>query len=309
MENLIQGNEDLLWAQAAFLLVVVIFALAELWRRKKADMGYDMGALSGTLGVAAGQLASRALTGGMVGVAMMAVYSVAPIQLAIDNWRTWLLGFFAFEFFYYWQHRFSHTIRWYWASHSVHHSPQQFTLPAAMRLSWTGTIAGSWIFFAPMALMGFHPLAIGTIMLVNLRYQYFLHTELVGKLGPLEWVFNTPSHHRVHHGSNPDYLDKNFGGVLIVFDRMFGTFAEEREEEPVRYGLTKQVDSNNPFVIAFHEWARMVHELRAANSWHDAWTIMFGKPGAALPSAATKPVTNRDGISIGDPKGLRDTGG
>jgi sterol desaturase/sphingolipid hydroxylase (fatty acid hydroxylase superfamily) len=284
MDNLIQDSPALQWTQIAFGLVVVLFALTEFLRRRQTGMGYDLGAFSGTLGVAIGFGLSKALTGGMVGAALMGFHALAPVQFAIDDWRAWVIGFFALEFCYYWQHRFMHTVRWYWASHSVHHSPQEFTLPAALRLSWTSAISGSWIFYIPMALIGIHPLVIGTLMVLNLQYQYFLHTELVGKLGPLEWVFNTPSHHRVHHGSNPAYLDKNFGGVLIVFDRMFGSFAEEREDEPVRYGLTKPVTSNNPFVIVFHEWARMVEDLRRARSWRDVWTITCGRPGAHWPS-------------------------
>lgn len=129
-----------------------------------------------------------------------------------------------------------------------------------------------------MALMGFHPVLIATLLAVNLRYQYFLHTEAVGKLGVLEWVFNTPSHHRVHHGSNPAYLDTNFGGVLIVFDRLFGTFVEERADELVRYGLTKPVTSNNPFVIAFHEWANLWRDLKHVRSVRGAWRVLFGRP-------------------------------
>lgn len=273
----------------AFVLVVALFALAEFAWRRRSGRGYDLGSLGASLAVMVGQFVSKLITGGVVTAAMFAVFSLAPLQWAMDDWRTWATGFLVLEFFYYWQHRFSHTIRWLWTSHAVHHSPNEFTLPAAVRLGWTGTISGAWVVLLPMALMGFHPVVIATLLATNLRYQYFLHTEAVGKLGPLEWVFNTPSHHRVHHGSNPGYLDTNFGGVLIVFDRLFGTFAEEREDEPVRYGLTAPVTSNNPFVIAFHEWANLWRDLKQARSVQGAWRALFGRPSAPLSSLPSAP--------------------
>ncbi|VVT00348.1 sterol desaturase family protein [Erythrobacter sp. EC-HK427] len=275
----------------AFVLVVILFGLAEFAWRRRSGRGYDLGSLGANLGVMVGQFISKLITGGVVTAAMFAVFAFAPVQWAMDDWRTWVVGFIVLEFFYYWQHRFSHTIRWLWTSHAVHHSPNEFTLPAAFRLGWSSTISGAWVVFLPMALMGFHPLVIATLLAVNLRYQYFLHTEAVGKLGPLECVFNTPSHHRVHHGSNADYLDTNFGGVLIVFDRLFGTFVEERDDEPVRYGPTKPVTSNNPFVIAFHEWANLWRDLKQVRSVRSAWRVLFGRPSELEPSDPSGPAT------------------
>lgn len=272
----------------AFALVVLLFAVIELVWRRRSGRGYDFGSLGGNFGVMLGRGVTSLLNGGIIAAVQFAVYSLAPIQWAIDDWRTWVVGFVVLEFFYYWEHRFSHTIRWLWTAHAVHHSANEFTLPAAFRLGWTAAISGGWVVLLPMALMGFHPLVIGTLLVVNLRYQYFLHTEAVGKLGPLEWVFNTPSHHRVHHGSNPEYLDTNFGGVLIVFDRLFGTFVEERDDEPVRYGLTKPVTSNNPFVIAFHEWANLWRDLKEVRSFRSGWRALFGRPG----EIATSPSVN-----------------
>lgn len=263
----------------AFGLVVLLFAVVEWAWRRHSGRGYDLGSLGGNLGVMAGQLVSTILTGGVITAALFAVYSFAPFQWALDDWRTWVVGFFVLEFFYYWEHRFSHTIRWFWTSHAVHHSANEFTLPAAFRLGWTSTISGAWVILLPMALMGFHPVVIGALLTFNLRYQYFLHTEVVGKLGPLEWIFNTPSHHRVHHGSNAEYLDTNFGGVLILFDRLFGTFVEERKDVPVKYGLTTPVASNNPFVIAFHEWGNLLRDLRSRRTLRGWWRALFGRPG------------------------------
>lgn len=291
----------------AFVLVVILIALAEFVWRRRSGRGYDLGALGANLGVMAGQFAFKLLTGGVVAAAMFAVFSLAPAQWAMDDWRTWFAGFFVLEFFYYWQHRFSHTIRWLWTSHAVHHSPNEFTLPAAFRLGWTSTISGAWVVLLPMALMGFHPVIIAALLAINLRYQYFLHTEAVGKLGPLEWVLNTPSHHRVHHGSNPAYLDTNFGGVLIVFDRLFGTFAQERADEPVRYGLTKPLASNNPFVIAFHEWGNLVRDLRRVQSVRGAWRVLFGRPSDLAQTDLAQTDLAQTDLAQAEPKSLLPT--
>jgi len=269
--------------------LVLSCGVAEYVWRKRTGRGYDLAALGGTLGTALGQGISRALTYGLMFGGLLAAYTLAPFKWSLDQWQTWVVGFFVLEFFYYWQHRFSHTIRWFWTSHAVHHSTNEFTLPAATRLGWTSTLTGSWLVFVPMAMMGFHPILISGLMLANLRYQYFIHTEAIGKLGPLEWVLNTPSHHRVHHGSNPDYLDKNFGGVLIVFDRLFGSFAEERDDNPVVYGLTKPVLSNNPFVIALHEWGNLIGDLRRARSLKEVGRALFGRPSDALAADAPAP--------------------
>jgi len=179
-------------------------------------------------------------------------------------------------------------VRWFWTSHAVHHSSPEYTLPAAVRLGWTGPLTGLWIFFIPLALAGLHPIAIGSLLAFNLNYQYFLHTELIGRLGPVEWLFNTPSHHRVHHASNEAYLDKNFGGVLIVFDRMFGSFAEEPANKSIVYGLTKPVLSNNPVVIALHETGRLIADLRQARTWKARLSALFGRPAGSSPVQPTR---------------------
>lgn len=276
-----------------FLVAIVILSVLEYRWRVRSGRGYDLGALGGTVGTAIGQFLSKGLTAGMTGAVFLGAYALAPVQWPLEDWRTWAACFLVLEFFYYWQHRFSHTIRWFWTSHSVHHSPNEFTLPAALRLSWTSGISGSWIVYLPMVLLGFHPLAIVTLLALNLQYQYFLHTEAVGKLGPLEAVLNTPSHHRVHHGSNAAYIDKNFGGILIIFDRLFGTFAAERTDEPVVYGLTKPLTSNNPFVIALHEWANLIREIRQAGSFNAIFHALFGRPGSTkqTSSSANRPST------------------
>ncbi len=263
----------------SFLALLMSISIIEFYWRKQTGRDYQLGALGGTIGVAIGQTVSKALSNGVIAGCLVACHQLAPFEWPIDDWRAWVVGFFAVEFAYYWQHRFSHTVRWLWTNHAVHHSPNEFVLPAAIRLGWTSLFSGSWIYFLPLAAAGMPPLMIGALLIFNLRYQFFLHTEAIGKLGPFEWIFNTPSHHRVHHGSNSEYLDKNFGGVLIIFDRIFGTFAEERGDNPVVYGLTEPLETNNPIAIAFHEWRRLFGDLRNAQSLGDIALALFGRPG------------------------------
>jgi sterol desaturase/sphingolipid hydroxylase (fatty acid hydroxylase superfamily) len=191
-------------------------------------------------------------------------------------WWAWILAFFADEFSYYWFHRTSHECRLFWASHVVHHSSQRYNLGTALRQSWTGSLTG-WIFWMWMPLVGFTPIVIMTMQAVSLIYQYWIHTEMIRTTGPLEKIINTPSHHRVHHGSNAQYIDRNHGGTLIIWDRLFGTF--EPEDEQVRYGLTHNLETYNPFRIAFHEWADMARDVAHARNWHERWMYVFGGPG------------------------------
>jgi sterol desaturase/sphingolipid hydroxylase (fatty acid hydroxylase superfamily) len=192
------------------------------------------------------------------------------------------------EFCYYWYHRAAHRVRWFWATHAVHHSPNVFNLGIAYRFGWTGRLAGNALFYVPLIWLGFAPGAVFATLALNLIYQFWLHAEWIPKLGWLEYVFNTPSHHRVHHASNPQYIDRNYGGVLIVLDRLFGTFAEECADAPCRYGLTKPLQTNNPVRIAFHEWMNIARDLLAARSLREAIGILFGPPGwrPAVPASA-----------------------
>ncbi len=183
------------------------------------------------------------------------------------------------EFCYYWFHRCSHRMRFFWATHAVHHSPNQLNLSAAYRFGLTGRLTGAGAFYVPLIWLGFPPGAVFATLSLNLLYQFWLHADWIPKLGWLEYVFNTPSHHRVHHAANPAYLDANYGGVLIVFDRLFGTLIVERDDHPCRYGLVKPLRSNNPVVIAFHEWLALARDMRGARSWRERWSYLFGPPG------------------------------
>ena len=190
------------------------------------------------------------------------VYKFRLFHLDSSFWWYWVLLFFADDFSYYWFHRVSHNVNWFWASHVVHHSSQNYNLAAALRQTWTGNATGSFLFWAWMPLVGFDPLHVLFMQQVSLIYQFWIHTETIHKMHPLyEFIFNTPSHHRVHHGSDLKYLDKNHAGILIIWDRMFGSFQPE-EERPV-YGLTKNIESFNPFVVAFKTWGELFKK-----GWH-----------------------------------------
>ncbi|MDR6385420.1 sterol desaturase family protein [Paraburkholderia caribensis] len=183
------------------------------------------------------------------------------------------------EFCYYWYHRASHRMRFFWATHAVHHSPNQLTLSTAYRLGVTGKLTGSAIFFTPLVFLGVRPEVVLLTLYMNLMYQFWLHTTWVPKLGWLEYVFNTPSAHRVHHASNVEYLDANYGGVLIIFDRLFGTYVEERADEPCRYGLVTPTTSRNPFVVEFEHWATLIRDVVTAKSVWIAINHVIQPPG------------------------------
>ncbi len=192
-------------------------------------------------------------------------------------WWSWILLLFAEDCCYYWFHRLHHEVRVLWAAHVVHHSSQHYNLSTALRQPWLTPFTGPR-FWAPLPLLGFSPAMVLIAQSWSLLYQFWLHTEAVGKMGPLEWVLNTPSHHRVHHGTNPEYLDKNHGGIFILWDRLFGTFEEEQRR--VVYGITTNLESFSPLTIAAHEVRAMARDLASSRSLGEAWRAVFGKPGA-----------------------------
>lgn len=196
-----------------------------------------------------------------------------------NNLWTVLLCFVLDDLRYYWWHRISHERRWFWASHVVHHSSQHYNLTTALRQTWTGTVIGGLLFKVPLVLIGFHPAMVVFVAGVNLVYQFWIHTEMIGRLGPLEAVLNTPSHHRVHHAVNPEYLDANYAGTLIIWDRIFGTFVRETDGEKPRYGIVKNLGSFNPLVISFHEWLAIARDLGHARSAREVMGFLFGPPG------------------------------
>jgi sterol desaturase/sphingolipid hydroxylase (fatty acid hydroxylase superfamily) len=249
---------------------------------------HDLRETAASFGVALGQNAVRALEAGLVAVPFALLYEHRLFDVEARTPFGFLALFFAVEFVYYWQHRASHRIRWMWATHSVHHSATKLNFTAAIRLGWTGSISGNFLFFAPLALIGFNPFAIIAMLGANLLYQFFIHTEFAPRLGPLELVLNTPTHHQVHHASNETCIDKNYGGVLIVFDRLFGTFMAPPEGERLQYGLVGGAPSLNPFRIALGEWAAMLRDARRARSFKGKLRALFAPPGAAIEPQAPR---------------------
>ncbi len=195
-------------------------------------------------------------------------------------WWSWVLILFLEDFAYYWSHRIGHRSRFFWASHVIHHSSQEYNLSTALRQTWTGSFF-SFIFWIWIAFLGFHPVMILAQMSISLLYQYWIHTELINKMPRwFEWFFNTPSHHRVHHGNNPLYLDRNHAGILIIWDRLFGTFQPELKEEKVIYGLTTNIDTYNPLRIAFAEWIALFKvSFKAKTSFINKLKYFVKPPG------------------------------
>ena len=193
-------------------------------------------------------------------------------------WWAWILLLFADDFCYYWFHRISHESRFFWASHVVHHSSKKYNLSTALRQTWSGGFY-SFIFWLPLVLIGFHPIMIMVQMSISLIYQYWIHTELIDKLPRwFEFIFNTPSHHRVHHATNPQYLDRNHAGIFIIWDRLFGSF-EPENEKPV-YGLVTNIETHNPVKIAFLEWYGMLKDFfTAKTTLGNRFKYLFKPPG------------------------------
>jgi sterol desaturase/sphingolipid hydroxylase (fatty acid hydroxylase superfamily) len=216
----------------------------------------------------------------LIGYAAVYVY-VAPWHLPASQWYTWLIAILGVDFLYYWYHRMAHRVRLFWATHQAHHSSQYFNFATALRQKWN--ISGDVFLRALLPLFGVPPWMVFASFSINLVYQFWIHTERIEKLWrPIEVVFNTPSHHRVHHGMDQQYLDKNYGGILILWDRIFGSFAAESSRP--HYGLTKQVNTFNVWTLQTHEYVAIARDLRRAGRWRDRFGYAFGPPGWAPPA-------------------------
>jgi sterol desaturase/sphingolipid hydroxylase (fatty acid hydroxylase superfamily) len=248
-------------------------------------LGYDPADTATSLAMGLGNLVIN-LGWKIVVVAIYSgIYELTPLRVPTDAWWAWVLLFFADDAAYYWFHRVSHEVRVFWAAHVTHHSSQSYNLSTALRQTWVPMT--SFPFWIPLALIGIKPWMIVLQQSISLVYQFWIHTERVGRLPrALELVLNTPSHHRAHHGSNDVYLDRNYAGILIVWDRLLGTF--QAETEPVRYGLTKNIETHNPARVAFHEYGAIVRDVRAATTWRERLTHVFGSPGWVKERAAER---------------------
>lgn len=254
------------------IVVEVIYAIKlqrELYEVKDAATSISLGL---------GNLFIGILTKGFILVFFSWIYTFRFFTIPYNAWWGWVLCFFADDFSYYCFHRTAHNIRWFWASHVVHHSSEKYNLAAALRQTWTGNLTGAFLFWSWMPLIGFHPAMIMLMQSVSLLYQFWIHTEAIDKMPKwFEFFFNTPSHHRVHHGSDLLYLDKNHAGILIIWDRMFGTF--QPEIFTPKYGLTRNVKTFNPVKVAFYEWINLAKDLRKPNGVKHFFQYLFNPPG------------------------------
>jgi sterol desaturase/sphingolipid hydroxylase (fatty acid hydroxylase superfamily) len=257
------------------LLSLMFFEIYHLQKGKQ----FNKKDLFCSIGIVLGAETIYYLVVGAIFFSYSFVYQYRFFTLSVNHWYTWVICFFADDLSYYWFHRLSHKVRFFWASHIVHHSSEVFTYSAALRVPWTGNITGSFLFWLWMPLIGIHPLVVIFMKSLSSLYQFTVHTETVKKLPRfIEAVFVTPSHHRVHHSSEIEYLDKNYGGNLIIWDRIFGTFLQE-EHKPVVYGLTQNIFSYNPITVATHEWQKVFKDLKKSHSLKDRFHYLFNPPG------------------------------
>ncbi|MFC4072048.1 sterol desaturase family protein [Actinoplanes subglobosus] len=265
-----------LYAVPAFLLLIVMEFLSFRFLPDDEERGYEARDTATSLSMGLGSQIIGVPWKLFTAVAFAGLSVISPFRLDPTDWWVWVLLFFADDLAYYWFHRLHHEVRVLWAGHVVHHSSQFFNLSTALRQSWTPMTALP--FWLGLAALGFPPWMIFLQQSISLAYQFFLHTERIDRMWrPIEWFFNTPSHHRVHHGSNDPYLDRNYGGILIVWDRLFRSF--EPEGEKVEYGLTSNIQTYNPLKVATHEYAAIWRDLRHATSWRHRAGYLFGRPG------------------------------
>lgn len=253
----------------AIELIAVQFKKQKLYRLNDSITNLNAGASQQVVGILMK----------LVGITLYSViyeYGSLGLVANLPPWVNFILLFIAWDFCYYWAHRMSHEVNLFWSGHVVHHQSEEYNLSVALRQSWFQAI---WTapFYIPLALVGFSPEQVVYVSGINLIYQFWIHTELVRNMGVLEWVLNTPSHHRVHHGRNPKYIDKNHAGVFIIWDRMFGTF--QKEEEPVVYGITSPLNSWNPVWANFAHFKSIGQQLKEVKSIGDAFKVLFKKPG------------------------------
>lgn len=258
------------------LIVIELFVL----RRMRDKEGFETRDTATSLLMGVGNVVAGLIFGFVAYGVLTWFYDLRLFTIGFE-WYWIVLCFVIDDLRYYWYHRIAHRCRWVWAEHVIHHSSQHYNLSTALRQSWTGVFTGMFVLRIPLVLIGFHPALIVFVGGINLLYQFWIHTEAIGKMPRwLEAIMNTPSHHRVHHATNPRYLDANYAGTLIIWDRMFGTFVEELAEDMPRYGLVQNIGTFNPFRVAFHEWIEMFRDAsRPGLRLRDRFRYLFNPPG------------------------------
>ena len=263
------------YAVPGFVALVLIEML--LARRARRD-AYEPRDTLTSLAFGLGSTVSALLFGGVFVALYMGLWQFRLFDVPW-TWWAFALCFVLDDLKYYWVHRFGHRVRWFWASHVNHHSSQHYNLSTALRQTWTGFLTLGFVFALPLVLLGFHPAMIAICGGFNLIYQFWIHTEAIDRMPRwFEAVMNTPSHHRVHHATNPRYLDRNYAGVFIVWDKLFGTFEPEVRGEKIRYGIVKQLGSFNLLWAVFHEWIGIAQDMWRA-PWKHKLSYLLREPG------------------------------
>lgn len=261
----------------------VLFVALEWWgvHKRRVAGTYEVKDAFTSMVMGLGSSVTGALFGGLAYGATVWVWANFRLTDLAFGAVSFLVLLVLNDFLYYWQHRAMHRVRWFWANHIVHHSSNFYNLTTALRQPWTGPVSGLFIIGLPQVVLGFHPAMVAFAGGLNLLYQFWIHTEAIDRLPRwVEFTFNTPSHHRAHHGRNARYLDANYGGILIIWDRLFGTFVTELERDRPDYGLVSPLATHNPFIVAVHEYGALAKDL-----WRDGWRIwrwpgrFFGPPG------------------------------
>ncbi|MEM8500442.1 MAG: sterol desaturase family protein [Pseudomonadota bacterium] len=260
-------------------IILLMIAAESIYSSLNNKRYYQAADTWGTIGMLIGNVLMGAATKAAVFAFSLYLFQfrLLDITSALPLWAVWVLTFFAIDFVFYWYHRASHRVRFMWAVHMNHHCSEEMNFSVAFRQAWFGPIS-KIPFFAVLPLLGFDPTITVVAGVISTLWGVVGHTQWVGKLGALEWLFNTPSHHRVHHGSNPQYLDKNYGNLFIIWDRMFGTFAQEREA--VVFGLVNNVNTQNPFRLTFMVWISMYQDIKRSTNAREALGYFFGPPNA-----------------------------
>jgi sterol desaturase/sphingolipid hydroxylase (fatty acid hydroxylase superfamily) len=267
------------YAIGAPIVLAMIFAeiLISSWQNKNYYKANDSIC---TVGLLAGNIAMAfAIKGFALGLHFY-LYQFRLIDLAslMPTWAMWVMTFVLIDFVFYIYHRMSHRVRFLWAIHMSHHSSEEMNFAVSFRQAWFGPVS-KIPFFIVLPLLGLDPTIIAVAGVISTLWGIVGHTQIFGKLGPLEWIFNTPSHHRVHHGSNEQYIDKNYGNLFIIWDRIFGTFEEEKE--PVIYGLVSNVNTFNPAKITFMAWSEIIKDMKTANNIRQTLYLVFGPPNTS----------------------------